>query len=105
VVEALFSFAASQPARSEIVFSFVPPDDELVESDFAATTYSSTLAETLGEPWKTRLRPSEAFAILTHFGFGEVFHLTPKRAHQRYFAGRSDALGAPGCEQLMAATV
>jgi methyltransferase (TIGR00027 family) len=100
---ALFAFAASLPAQSEIVFSFVPPDDELAEDDLAATTYSGTLAETLGEPWKTRLRPSEAFAILTCLGFGEVFHLTPERAHRRYFAGRSDTLRAPRFEQLMAA--
>jgi len=104
-VEDLFGFAASLPEQSEIVFSFVPPDGELGESDFAVTAYGGTLAETLGEPWKTRLRPSEAFAILTHLGFGEVFHLTSKRANQRYFAGRSDALRASGFEQLMAATV
>jgi methyltransferase (TIGR00027 family) len=107
-VEALFGFAAglpAQPAQSEIVFSFVPPDDELVESDFAATTYSGTLAGTLGEPWKTRLRSSEAVAILTGLGFGEVFHLTPERARQRYFAGRSDALRTSAFEQLVAATV
>jgi methyltransferase (TIGR00027 family) len=104
-VEALFGFAASLPAQSEIVFSFVPPDDQLVESDFTATTYSGTLAETLGEPWKTRLRSSEAVRILTGLGFGELFHLTPERAHQRYFAGRSDALRTSGFEQLIAATV
>jgi len=104
-VEDLFGFAASLPEQSEIVFSFVPPDGELGESDFAVTAYGGTLAETLGEPWKTRLRPSEVFAILTHLGFGEVFHLTSKRANQRYFAGRRDALRASGFEQLMAATV
>jgi methyltransferase (TIGR00027 family) len=104
-LESLFAFAASLPAQSEIVFSFVPPDDELAENDLTVTAYSGALAETLGEPWKTRLRPSEAFSILTCLGFGEVFHLTPKRAHQRYFAGRRDALRTSGCEQLMAATL
>jgi methyltransferase (TIGR00027 family) len=104
-VEALFGFAAGLPTQSEIVFSFVSPDEQLVESDFAATTYSGTLAGTLGEPWKTRLRSSEAVAILTSLGFGEVFHLTPERAHQRYFAGRSDTLRTSGFEQLIAATL
>jgi O-methyltransferase involved in polyketide biosynthesis len=104
-LEALFGFAASLPAQSEIVFSFVPPGDELEGDDFSAATYSAGLAETLGEPWKTRLRPSEAFAVLTDLGFGVVFHLTPKRAHQQYFAGRSDTLRAPGFEQLMVGTV
>lgn len=91
--------------ESEMVLSFLPPDDELGEDDLSAVTYSAGLAETLGEPWKTRLRPSEAFAALTCHSFGEVFRLTPKRAQQRYFASRSDTLGAPGSKQVMAATV
>jgi len=107
-VEALFGFAAGLPAQSEIVFSFVPPSDELAQDDVAATTHIATLVETLGalgEPWETRLRSSEAVTILAGLGFGEVFHLTPERAHQRYFAGRSDTLRTSGFEQLMAATV
>jgi methyltransferase (TIGR00027 family) len=104
-VEALLRFAASLGAPSEIVFSFAPPDDELEGEELAAAIYSTAFNETLGEPWITRLRPSEAFGILTRLGFGEVFHLTPKRAQQRYFAGRNDMLKAPRIEQLIAATV
>jgi methyltransferase (TIGR00027 family) len=104
-LEALFRFAASLPAQSEIVFSFAPPDDDLEGEELVAAIQSATLTETMGEPWITRLRPSEAFGLLTCFGFGEVFHLTPKRAQQRYFDGRGDMLKAPRFEQLMAATV
>jgi methyltransferase (TIGR00027 family) len=104
-VQAIFRFAASLPAQSEIVLSFTPPDDELEGEELAVAIQSATLTKTMGEPWMTRLRPSEAFGLLTHFGFGEVLHLTPKRAQQRYFAGRNDMLRAPKLEQLIAATV
>jgi methyltransferase (TIGR00027 family) len=102
-VEALLHFAASLPTRSEIVFSFVPPDDELEGEELAAAIQSVKLTETMGEPWATRLRPSEAFDLLAHFGFGEVFHLTPESAQKRYFAGRDDRFRAPCFEQLIAA--
>jgi methyltransferase (TIGR00027 family) len=104
-LEALFRFAASLPAQSEIVFSFAPPDDELEGEERIAAIQSATLTETMGEPWITRLRPSEAFDLLTRLGFAEVLHLTPKRAQRRYFDGRSDMLKAPRLEQLIAATV
>jgi methyltransferase (TIGR00027 family) len=104
-VETLLRFAASLPTQSEIVFSFVPPDDELEGEELTAAIHSVKLTETMGEPWMTRLGPSEAFDLLTRLGFGEVFHLTPKRAQQRYFAGRDDMLRAPRFEQFIAATI
>jgi methyltransferase (TIGR00027 family) len=88
-IETLFHFAASLPAQSEIVFSFTPPDQDLAGDDLAAAIHSITLTDGMGEPWRTRLSASEAFDLLTRLGFGKVFHLTPKRAQQRYFAGRS----------------
>jgi methyltransferase (TIGR00027 family) len=104
-VKALLRFAASLSMDSEIVLSFVPPDDDLEGEELIAAIHSVELTKTMGEPWLTRLRPSEAFGLLTSLGFGEVFHLTPKRAQQRYFAGRNDMLRAPRFEQLMAATI
>jgi methyltransferase (TIGR00027 family) len=104
-IEALFRFAVSLPAQSEIVFSFAPPDDELDGDDLAAAIYSVALTEAIGEPWKSRITAPEVFGLLTRLGFGEVFHLTTKRAQQRYFAGREDMLRAPRLEQLVAAIV
>jgi O-methyltransferase involved in polyketide biosynthesis len=104
-IESLFRFASSLQAQSEIVFSFTPPDQDLDGDDLAAAIHSVTLTDGMGEPWKTRLSASEAFDLLTRLGFGEVFHLTPKRAQQRYFAGRNDTLRAPLIEQLIAAIV
>jgi methyltransferase (TIGR00027 family) len=104
-INALLRFAASLSAESEIVLSFVAPDDELEGEELTAAIHSVELTRTMGEPWLTRLRPSEAFDVLTRLGFGEVFHLTPKRAQQRYFAGRDDMLRAPRFEQLIAAII
>jgi methyltransferase (TIGR00027 family) len=104
-VEAIFRFAASLRLQSEIVFSFAPPDDELDGEELAAAIHGATLNHSMGEPWITRLGPTEAFGLLNDLGFGEVFHLTPKRAQQFYFADREDGLRAPKFEQLMAATV
>jgi methyltransferase (TIGR00027 family) len=104
-VEALLRFAASQQVQSEIVFSFAPPDDELKGEELAAAICGVAFTEAVGEPWVTRMRAAEAFDLLTRLGFGEVFHLTPKRAQQRYFVGRGDMLRAPHLEQLIAATV
>jgi methyltransferase (TIGR00027 family) len=104
-VEALLGFAGSMPVQSEIVLSFAPPDDELDGEDLAAAAYGVAATGAMGEPWVTRLRAAEIFGLLTSLGFGEVFHLTQKRAQQRYFSGRTDSLRAPRLEQLIAATV
>jgi methyltransferase (TIGR00027 family) len=104
-VEALARFAASMQVQSEIVFSFVLPNDDLEGQELEAALYGVASTNAMGEPWVTRLRVSELFDLLTRLGFGEVFHLTPKRAQQRYFAGRDDMLKAPQLEQLIAAVV
>jgi methyltransferase (TIGR00027 family) len=104
-IEALARFAASMQVQSEIVFSFVFPNDDLEGQELEAALHGVASTKAMGEPWVTRLRVSELFDLLTRLGFGEVFHLTPKRAQQRYFAGRDDMLKAPQLEQLIAAVV
>ena len=104
-IDALLRFAASRKTGSEIVFSFVTPDEELDGEDLEITIRSVARTATLGEPWKTRLSPQELLQRLTGLGFSNVFHLTPELAQARYFAGRKDALRAPCWEQLIAAVV
>jgi methyltransferase (TIGR00027 family) len=101
--DALLRFASSLVAASEIVFSFVLPDDCQNRDGFAHRFGSN--AEAMGEPWKTFHRPGEVAEQLSRMGFRDVFHLTPQRAQQRYFAGRQDGLRAPQSEQLIAAIV
>jgi methyltransferase (TIGR00027 family) len=104
-VDALLGFASSLKAGSEIVFSFAPPEDDLQGDDVRMAIGAAERVAALGEPWKTRLRSRELFERLTHFGFSDVFHLTPKLAQQRYFAGREDGLRTPGFEQIICAIV
>lgn len=104
-IGAMLSFVAALPAGSEIVFSFVPPDDELDGDDLRGAVLSAARTRSLGEPWKTRLRQRDLVGRLAGLGFGEVFHLTPELARARYFADRTDVPGAPRWEQLMAAIV
>jgi methyltransferase (TIGR00027 family) len=102
-IEALFRFAGSLPSQSEIVFSFSPPDEALEGHDLTVALHASGLAESMGEPWKTRMTASEISNLFANLGYGEVFHLTPELAQERYFAGRNDSLRAPHVEQLIAA--
>jgi methyltransferase (TIGR00027 family) len=104
-VEALLGFASSLRAGSEIVFSFILPDDELKGDEVDLTISGAALSQVMGEPWKSRLQPRELVDLLSRFGFSDVFHLTPELAQERYFAGRKDGLQAPRLGQLIAAIV
>jgi O-methyltransferase involved in polyketide biosynthesis len=101
--ERLFHFAASLTPPRELVFSFVPPDDELDGDDLAAATQAVILMEAMGEPWKSRFRVSDLIDLLASARFRDIFHLTPELAQQRYFAKRRDMLKAHRLEQLIAA--
>lgn len=101
----LLSFAASLNPGSELVLSFVPPEDELAGLDLDAAARSVARTTELGEPWKTRLRAHELVDWLVRLGFSDVWHLSPEMAQARYFAGRHDGLRVPHLEQLIAATV
>jgi methyltransferase (TIGR00027 family) len=104
-IEALLGFASSLRAGSEIVFSFILPDDELKGDEVDLTISGAALSEVMGEPWKSRLQPRELVELLSRFGFSDVFHLTPELAQERYFTGRNDGLRAPRFAQLIAAIV
>ena len=104
-VDALLRFAATLTRGSEIVLSFVPPEDELNGNDLDAAIQSVVRTNGLGEPWKYRCRPRDLIDQLSGFGFSDVFHLTPALAQKRYFADRRDNLRAAQWEQLIAAIV
>jgi methyltransferase (TIGR00027 family) len=105
MVDDILRFVASLPPSSEIVFTFVLPDQELDGVNLEIAHRVATKAAELGEPWKSRIRPRPMIDKLTHFGFREVFHLSPEIAQAQYFAGRSDKLAAPQFEQLISAIV
>jgi methyltransferase (TIGR00027 family) len=104
-IESMLSFVASLPAGSEIVFSFVPPTEELNREDAQMAMRAAERVAAFGEPWKTRLRPRDLVQQLEALGFSDVFHLTRDTAHVRYFASRQDGLKPPGYEQVICAVI
>jgi len=104
-VEALLRFVASLGRGSEIVFSYVPRAQDLEGADRDFAEASAARTERFGEPWKARFSADELHALLFAAGFGEVSHLTPEHAWQRYFAGRADGLRPASWEQSIAAVV
>jgi methyltransferase (TIGR00027 family) len=105
VVNDILRFVVPLPSSSEIVFSFVPPDDDLDGVDLEIARRAASKFATIGEPWKSRVQPRLMVERLISLGFGEVFHLSPELAQAQYFSGRSDKLIAPHFEQMIAATV
>ena len=95
----------SMPHSSEIVFSFVLPDDDLPADEVAIAAMSAASAASSGEPWLTRFNPSRLIAKLIAIGFAKVDHLSPEEATQRYFSSRSDGLKPFAMEQMIRATV
>jgi methyltransferase (TIGR00027 family) len=104
-IEATLAFILSLPPTSEIVLSFILPQDELagIEADAVATAAAKS-AE-VGEPWLSRFYPLDLASQLHRLGFSEVVPLKPEQAHERYLKNRHDGLATRRGEQLMRAVV
>jgi len=100
-IDSMLGFLASLPKKSEAVFSFAVPDEELNGDDRDERRADVSLSEDMGEPWLTRVGPADMIAWGRRFEFSDVFHLTPDLAQRRYFALREDRLRAPRREQII----
>lgn len=100
-----FRFVLSLPRSSEIVFSFLLPQDALSGIEAGAMALAAQKSAEAGEPWLSRFLPAELEENLRAMGFSQVVHLTPEEADERYFRGRRDGLRARRGEQLMRAIV
>jgi O-methyltransferase involved in polyketide biosynthesis len=58
IVDTILRFVVSLPPFSEIVFSFVPPEDDLNGVDLEIARRAAVKFATIGEPWKSRVRPA-----------------------------------------------
>lgn len=105
IVDDILRFVVSLPPPSEVVFSFVPPDEDLNGIDLEIARRAAAKFATIGEPWKSRVGPRAMVERVRGLGFGEVFHLSPELAQAQYFSGRPDKLTAPHFEQMIAAIV
>jgi methyltransferase (TIGR00027 family) len=104
-IEATLAFTLSLPRASEIVLSFVVPQEALngIEADAVAT--GAARSAEVGEPWLSRFHPHNLASKLHRMGFSQVVHLTPEQARERYLKDRSDRLAGRQGEQLIRAVV
>jgi methyltransferase (TIGR00027 family) len=104
-LETTFQFVLSLPRSSEIVFSFILPQDAVSGLEAEGLVIAAQRAAEVGEPWLTRLYPDELGVTLRTMGFSRIIHLTPEDAREHYFGNRHDGLAARHGEQLMKAIV
>ncbi len=74
-VDATFRFVLSLPSASEIVFSFILPPKAVWGVEAEALKIAEQRSAAAGEPWLTRIHPSELAAKLHGMGFLESFIL------------------------------
>jgi methyltransferase (TIGR00027 family) len=91
------AWAGSRPAGSEIVLSFLDRNE--------GTRALSTSMASTGVAVLSSFSEDEITRLLRQAGFGTIDHLSPRRAHEDYFAGRSDGLVVPGMQRLVAARI
>jgi methyltransferase (TIGR00027 family) len=104
-LEATFRFVLSLPPSSEVVFSFILPQEAVSGIEAEALAVAAQRAAEVGEPWLSRLRGYELALRLRSMGFSHTIHLTPEQARERYFSNRRDGLKERRGEQLMRAIV
>lgn len=104
-IEATLAFVLSLPRTSEIVFSFILPQEALSGIEADAVLTAATRSAEVGEPWLSRFRPDYLASQLLRMGFSEVTHLTPEQAYARYLKNRHDGLAGRCGEQMMRAIV
>jgi len=104
-LEATFRFVLSLPASSEIVFSFIVPQEEILGEEAEAMIIAERRTAEVGEPWLARFRADELELKLRSMGFSHIIHLGPDEAGRRYFRDRHDGLKERRGEQLMRAIV
>jgi methyltransferase (TIGR00027 family) len=104
-LDVTFRFVLSLPLTSEVVFSFILPQEAVSGVEAEAIAIAAQRASEVGEPWLTRLRGDELAVRLRSMGFSRTIHLTPEDARERYFGNRRDGLKERRGEQLMRAIV
>jgi methyltransferase (TIGR00027 family) len=104
-IDATLRFILSLPRSSEIVFSFVVPQEDLSGLESELVALAARRSAEVGERWLTRLRAGQFAAKLRALGFTRMAHLTPDETRERYFSDRRDGLKERLGEQLMRAVV
>ena len=104
-LESTLRVVLSLTPSSEIVLSFILPQEEISGVEAEALAIAARRGAEVGEPWLTRFGAGELAAKLRLMGFSQIIHLTPEEARRRYFRDRKDGLKERRGEQLMTAIV
>ena len=104
-IEATLGFVLLLPRMSEIVLSFILPEEALTGIEAHAVRTAAEKSSEADEPWLSRFQPADLVSRLSRMGFSRVVHFTPEDAHERYLKGRRDGLAVRRGEQLIRAVV
>jgi methyltransferase (TIGR00027 family) len=104
VAATLQTLAKAGPG-SEIVLSYVVPRSEMCETGLRFHDVLIGLLDSVGEPLQTLLGAAGVEALVERCGLTVVEHPDRATVGARYFAGRTDGLGAISFEMSLAARV
>jgi methyltransferase (TIGR00027 family) len=100
-IEATLRTVLAFPRRSEIVFTFAPPNPDTG----SAAAKIAEGAASAGEPWISYFTPEEVGAMLRSLGFSDASFLSREEAVRRYYANRTDGFAAPRRVSIVTARV
>jgi methyltransferase (TIGR00027 family) len=102
-IDAMLQIVRECGAGSEIVVSYDVPDAFLDDIAREMVAIEASQVAAAGEPYTTRMSPTQAEELLRSAGLEVAEHLTTPALCDRYFAGRSDGLRPSTAERLIAA--
>lgn len=104
-IDQTFSFIASLPTGTEVVFDYSVPPETLSWMSRIIFRRMARRVAAVGEPWKTFFEPNALLADLRRLGFTSAEDFDGAALNRRYFAGRSDGLKIGGAGHMATASV
>ena len=98
-------YVASLAPGSEIVFEYFLLESLLDDENRRKLAAIKAAGVARGEPYLSLFEPTTLAARVKALGFRQVWDFGPEEANARYFAGRTDGLGAFPLAHLMKAQV
>jgi methyltransferase (TIGR00027 family) len=95
-IDATFSFIASLPPGTAVVFDYAVPPETLNWMSRIIYHRMAKRVASVGEPWKTFFDPQSLLADLRRLGFTSAEDFDAESLNRRYFAGRTDKLRIGG---------
>ena len=104
-IDATLQLIRSMQPGSEVVLSFVLPDDAMPKDEAPIAAMAAAGAASTGEPWLTRFHPDQLAAKLAAMRFSKVELFTPEQVNTCYFGDHQDWPGVFRLEQVVRAIV